>query len=1281
MKLSFLEANPISGTPNEEVVFQWQLGDEISQGCTSDDELRLVTNSGTVVARVALRTGLLEGKQVDETYKQAARDTEETGTGTRPRFRSGTCTLRCPPYPGGFVVALVEGGTFKRLIAKPFRVTGPPYIPAQAIHVPAELKPESRMTIECTGADVSEGDVLVLRKSTSGFMSSMEVLEEKALYEGALAVYHLGSGSNCVRIEGGSLRVEGVSPRTEGTYQIHLMSLPLNGVPYVKYSSNDFVVAPSDVRELSPGAETGSMEDFVRGRLRAEKRTVFLGEPLAIQFDFEGNDGNLLSELDTIVLYPYGRSEAVTLSDSLFHTVGEARFSGRIVIPAPLTEGLYDVAYYSVKDQRPLIREESPVKVIAAVATLSHFSEAENVKHQLKKAGKATGGSAALHQLTVPTDGNLVLDFSVDSRVFSPHDRIVVHDELANVVESSFVGSPMERRIQQQLDSNVEVIFGHARIRLYLPGEHIVFYYSSVLKRKIARLPGFVSVNPSLQFSLPVAQLVTLKQWPLGHQVHLGFTKTGTDTRPIGEQGQDCIAVYEEGQPDIIHTHTRDSGGGMAGALFVHYLRGSTSDEAVVPADHPICRTPKRYSLRYLVAVNGHFHRVCTSECRFQVLGTSIPDFEFTGLDNASLLDIGEVQHRFKRKAAAVDNFADTTMSVTDSAPPSQSCSSPQSAHSTRLQGQGLAVNGSVDMVSLQATQLLNQKKVPRFHSNLQFSSPSATEDVLTGAVIPPKIAKTGEHIFVTYSISSGVPRGDDCIVLMTDDKRRLISEVKIQFGNGREDFTMGTVLLLPPLNPGCYLAGYFSDKSKSIVILSDPFRVSGKKPTEREGAGANGEKRPSRSDVKLDRTVSENRPKAKCLLVSVSYLRRPFELKGPLNDCQQFQRAVTNYLRKVGDMETVQSKVLSELSEDPLGVPTAENMRASLRWLLLDLKAKDQAIFYFSGGGSRLPCRERGPDALDNVLLPSDFDWFQRHISYGELASCLFEPARALGVRLTVIIDACFTSNPHDISLQWGLWEEAGLKKVRSLQGQHRGMAAIWKKRTKQGISKQGRWRCVVPPRGMFPRLSTAPDDLHPDSTTGLTGLSTALFQPYTSVDTASESRSGDLSNQLLLYEASQCTEHQPQGAWDVFLEEKGCSVGLFTETLCGLLEEEVQTAERLRRSTTDRPSPMTWWEFHEKVSRKLSISPYGEFQVPRLLVSSVATLGCFVFNSDDDQLNSLVEVFGEPHEGIEEENQVLAIDDQAVSAGQTIAAALVPEPDRERARRPPRTIAFQPS
>ncbi|KAK8967459.1 Metacaspase-1 [Platanthera guangdongensis] len=153
------------------------------------------------------------------------------------------------------------------------------------------------------------------------------------------------------------------------------------------------------------------------------------------------------------------------------------------------------------------------------------------------------------------------------------------------------------------------------------------------------------------------------------------------------------------------------------------------------------------------------------------------------------------------------------------------------------------------------------------------------------------------------------------------------------------------------------------------------------------------------------------NRSKKRAVLIGVSYEFRSYELKGTVNDvncmryflCEKFQFPDDSIL------------VLTEQERDPKRIPTKENIRAAMRWLVQGNEAGDSLVFHFSGHGSqKLDASGDELDGYAETLCPVDYEE-KGVILDDELNAALVRPLRT-GTKLHAFIDACHSGTVLDL-------------------------------------------------------------------------------------------------------------------------------------------------------------------------------------------------------------------------------------------------------------------------
>ncbi|XP_050211320.1 metacaspase-1-like [Mercurialis annua] len=105
-------------------------------------------------------------------------------------------------------------------------------------------------------------------------------------------------------------------------------------------------------------------------------------------------------------------------------------------------------------------------------------------------------------------------------------------------------------------------------------------------------------------------------------------------------------------------------------------------------------------------------------------------------------------------------------------------------------------------------------------------------------------------------------------------------------------------------------------------------------------------------------------------------------------------------------------SQLLKDSTEDeknPLKIPTKENIRLALRWLVQGSRVGDSLVFHFSGHGSQVAKNDMNEsEGLNETLCPLDYET-QGMIVDDELYETIVKPLPN-GVVLHAIIDACYS-------------------------------------------------------------------------------------------------------------------------------------------------------------------------------------------------------------------------------------------------------------------------------
>ncbi|XP_077213542.1 metacaspase-1-like [Tasmannia lanceolata] len=150
---------------------------------------------------------------------------------------------------------------------------------------------------------------------------------------------------------------------------------------------------------------------------------------------------------------------------------------------------------------------------------------------------------------------------------------------------------------------------------------------------------------------------------------------------------------------------------------------------------------------------------------------------------------------------------------------------------------------------------------------------------------------------------------------------------------------------------------------------------------------------------------------KKRALLCGVSYRTRHYELKGSVNDvnCMKF------LLREKFGFTEDSIIVLTEDERDRSRIPTKQNIRVAMHWLVNGCQPGDSLVFYYSGHGSQQ--RDYNGDEIDGydeTICPLDYET-EGMIVDDEINMTIVRPLQN-GVKLHAIIDACHSGTVLDL-------------------------------------------------------------------------------------------------------------------------------------------------------------------------------------------------------------------------------------------------------------------------
>lgn len=171
-------------------------------------------------------------------------------------------------------------------------------------------------------------------------------------------------------------------------------------------------------------------------------------------------------------------------------------------------------------------------------------------------------------------------------------------------------------------------------------------------------------------------------------------------------------------------------------------------------------------------------------------------------------------------------------------------------------------------------------------------------------------------------------------------------------------------------------------------------------------------------------------------MICGISYKYSRHELKGCINDAKCMKYLLVNKFNFPQDSILM----LTEEETDPYRLPTKQNLRMALFWLVQGCQPGDSLLFHYSGHGSRQRnYNGEEIDGYDETLCPLDFE-AQGMIVDDEINATIVRPLPP-GVKLHAIIDACHSGTVLDLPFLCRMsrsgqyvWED------------HRPRSGVWK-------------------------------------------------------------------------------------------------------------------------------------------------------------------------------------------------------------------------------------------
>jgi len=148
-----------------------------------------------------------------------------------------------------------------------------------------------------------------------------------------------------------------------------------------------------------------------------------------------------------------------------------------------------------------------------------------------------------------------------------------------------------------------------------------------------------------------------------------------------------------------------------------------------------------------------------------------------------------------------------------------------------------------------------------------------------------------------------------------------------------------------------------------------------------------------------------------KALCIGINYIGSSNALGGCINDAQNMKRFLEmNYGYQSQDIV-----ILTDDARHERQLPTVQNIREAMQWLVRDAQPNDSLFFHYSGHGGQVKDTDGDEeDGYDEVIYPVDFET-AGPLTDDELHFTMVSPLPP-GCRLTSIFDSCHSGSVLDL-------------------------------------------------------------------------------------------------------------------------------------------------------------------------------------------------------------------------------------------------------------------------
>eukprot|EP00759_Apiculatamorpha_spiralis_P037776 PhF_6_TR37486/c0_g1_i2/m.55286 len=323
MSVSIIVATPDVGEADAEIEVMWSLGPDIPYTVQENDEIRMLSQDGSVCSK------------------------RPVWTSSNP----GRLMIMAPSKPGSYVLCLYDNAAKRRILGVPYRIAGA---------VQSHRRLLALFTEECCTQD----EVKVSWSEVSGgylMITRMDVGENLGMSSFVIDPFEIAVDKQAYFVKQNDVAV--LSPKDPGTYQLRYVKKAKCGILTTIGVSNPLVVKPCPfVRSTFE----------IRGQIKISSTasTLHAGDMVTVTWEVE-TGAHLLSSLDTIQFHCYGRREEARQPQSIFNVVGFQLAKGSCEVMCPVVPGVFDVAYYAFNTQRcefyghNIVVEECPCKLSA----------------------------------------------------------------------------------------------------------------------------------------------------------------------------------------------------------------------------------------------------------------------------------------------------------------------------------------------------------------------------------------------------------------------------------------------------------------------------------------------------------------------------------------------------------------------------------------------------------------------------------------------------------------------------------------------------------------------------------------------------------------------------------------------------------------------------------------------------------------------------------------------------------------------------------------------------